>query len=154
VTRRDGSAFRPFRCRRGRTLTLVEPLRNALRGAASDQVLYEVRPLDQLAGNSVASQRFLLVVFGVFAGLALLLACIGIYGGLAYVTNERVPEFGVRMALGATRRDVMRLVPQQSLSMLAIGTVVGLFVSAGLVATLVPAQRAARVDPTVTMHAE
>jgi ABC-type antimicrobial peptide transport system permease subunit len=67
----------------------------------------------------------LLLLFGIFAGVALLLASVGIYGVLAYLTSQRVPEFGVRMALGATARDVMRLVLRQSVSMIAAGVVIG-----------------------------
>ncbi len=61
-----------------RPLDVVQPLRQKLRGAAADQALYEVRTLDQLVSASLARQRFLLLLFGIFAGLALLLACIGI----------------------------------------------------------------------------
>ena len=81
--------------------------------------------MEQLARGSLARQRFLLLLFGIFAGLALLLACIGIYGVLAYLTTQRVPEIGVRMALGASAGDVMRLVLQQSLGMIAMGAIAG-----------------------------
>jgi hypothetical protein len=106
-------------------LNVVEPLRGALRGAAGDQALYEVRTMEQLVSASLARQRFLALLFGLFAGAALLLACVGIYGVLAYLTGQRVPELGVRMALGATRRDVMRLVMRQSAGMIAVGVSVG-----------------------------
>jgi predicted permease len=104
----------------------VEPLRRELRGAAGDQVLYEVHTMEQLVSASLARQRFLLLLFGVFAGLALLLACIGIYGVLAYFTGQRVPEIGVRMTLGADPLGVMRLVLGESLVMIFIGVGVGL----------------------------
>src|SRR6059058_2750925 len=97
-----------------------------LRGAAGDQALYEVHTMEQLVSASLARQRFLLLLFGIFAGLALLLACIGIYGVLAYLTGQRVPEIGVRMALGATARDVIRLVLRQSLGMVFGGIAVGI----------------------------
>jgi len=106
-------------------LNLVEPLRQELRGAAGDQVLYDLHTMEQLASDSLVRQRFLLLLFGIFAGLALLLACIGIYGVLAYLTSRRVPEIGVRMALGATVGDVMRLVLRQSLGMILVGAGVG-----------------------------
>jgi predicted permease len=107
-------------------LTTVESLRRALRGSAHDQVLYEVRTLEQLASDSLARQRFLLLLFGIFAGLALLLACIGIYGVLAYLTSRRVPEIGVRIAMGANASDVMGMVLRQSLGMICAGVVVGM----------------------------
>jgi predicted permease len=107
-------------------LNVVGPLRRELRGAAEDQALYEVHTMEELVSASLARQRFLLLLFGVFAGLALLLACIGIYGVLAYLTGQRVPEIGVRMTLGANPLDVMRLVLGESLVMIFIGVGVGL----------------------------
>lgn len=82
--------------------------------------------MEQLAGATLARQRFLLLLFGIFAGLALLLACIGIYGVLAYLTSRRTAEIGVRMALGATARDVIGLVFRQSLGMIVIGAGLGI----------------------------
>jgi predicted permease len=107
-------------------LSVVEPLRREVRGATNDQVLYVVRTMEQLASDSLVRQRFLLLLFGIFAGLALLLASIGIYGVLAYLTRRRVPEIGVRMALGATARDVMWLVLRHSLGMVFVGVGVGI----------------------------
>jgi ABC-type antimicrobial peptide transport system permease subunit len=111
-------------------LNVLQPLRRELRGATGgaggDQALYEVRTMEQLVSASLARQRFLLLLFGIFAGLALLLACVGIYGVLAYLTGQRVPEFGVRMALGARARDVMWLVLRQSLGMIFAGVGVGI----------------------------
>jgi predicted permease len=108
----------------------LEPLRRELRGATGgaggDQALYEVRTMEQLVSDSLARQRFLLLLFGIFAALALLLACVGIYGVLAYLTGQRVPEFGLRMALGAGARNVMWLVLRQSLGMIFAGVLVGI----------------------------
>jgi ABC-type antimicrobial peptide transport system permease subunit len=83
--------------------------------------------MEQLVSGSLGRQRFLLFLFGIFAGLALLLACIGVYGVLAYLTGQRVPEIGVRMALGASVHDVLKLVLRQSLEMLLVGVGVGIF---------------------------
>ena len=166
-------------------LTLVEPLRRAVRGASGDQVLYEVRTIEQLAKSTLARQRFLLLLFGVFAALALLLACVGIYGVLAYLTSQRIPEFGIRMALGATAHNVMGLVLRQSVGMIAVGAIAGIvaaiaaarllehqvpgvrstdpvafvtmiavLVFAALLASLVPARRAGRVDPMTALRQE
>jgi predicted permease len=106
-------------------LNAVEPLRRVVRGASSDQTLYQIRTMQQLARGTLVRQRFLMLLFGVFSSLALLLACIGIYGVLAYVTRQRVPEIGLRMALGASAQDVMRLVFRQSLRMILVGVGIG-----------------------------
>ncbi len=100
---------------------VVNPLQQELRGASGDQTLYEVLTMEQLVGASLAGQRFLALLFGIFAGLALLLACTGIYGVLAYLTGQRISEVGVRMAVGASVRDIMRLVLWQSLKMILAG---------------------------------
>lgn len=107
-------------------MSVVEPLTGAVRGSTGDQVLYEIRTMEQLATSMLARQRFLLFLFGLFAGLALLLACIGIYGVMAYLTGRRVPEFGVRIAMGATAADLLGLVLRQGFGMIAAGVVLGL----------------------------
>jgi predicted permease len=106
-------------------LTVVEPLQRELRGASADQALYDIRDMEQLIGASLARQRFLSILFGIFAAIALLLACIGVYGVLAYLTRQRTSEIGVRMALGASAHDVMWLVLRQSLKMIAVGVGLG-----------------------------
>ena len=116
-------------------LNEVELLRKEVRGATSDQVLYDTFTMEQLASASLARQRFLLLLFGTFAGLALVLACVGIYGVLAYLTSQRVPEIGVRMALGASGASVMKMVLRQSLGMIGSGALLG--VIAAIAAALV-----------------
>jgi predicted permease len=106
-------------------LNVLEPVRRAVRGSSSEQVLYEVHTMDELAKESVGPQRFLLLLFGIFAGLALLLACVGIYGVLTYVTSQRVPEFAVRIVVGADPRDIVRLVLGHSMRVVFAGAALG-----------------------------
>jgi putative ABC transport system permease protein len=105
--------------------SLVAPLQRELRGPKGDQVLYEIRTMDQLVAASLSQQRFLLLLFAVFAGLALSLASIGIYGVLSYITSQRVREMGLRMALGATAQGVIRLVLGQTLRLVIAGIGLG-----------------------------
>ncbi len=102
--------------------------------------------MEQLVSASIARQRFLLLLFGVFAGLALLLACIGIYGVLAYLTGQRVPEMGVRIALGASAGNVVWLVLRKSLGMIFSGVGVGIL--AALAAARVLQHLVEGVQPT------
>lgn len=110
-------------------LSMRESLQREARGSTGDQALYEMRTMEQLVSSSLALQRFLLWLFGIFSALALLLACLGIYGVIAYLTNERVPEFGVRMALGASTQNVMRLVVRQGLILTLAGAGIGVGMS-------------------------
>jgi predicted permease len=106
-------------------LDVIEPLRTALRGASGGQAIYEVRTMEQLVSASLARQRFLVLLFAIFGGLAMLLASVGIYGVLAYLTAQRAPEFGVRVALGSTAAGVIRLVLRQSAALIAAGVATG-----------------------------
>jgi ABC-type antimicrobial peptide transport system permease subunit len=107
-------------------LNVAQPLRRELRGPGGDQTLYDVRTMEDLASASLNHQRFLLWLFGIFAVLALLLASIGIYGVLTYLTSQRIPEIGLRMALGAGARNVIRMVLGESFGMISIGIGVGI----------------------------
>jgi predicted permease len=127
-------------------LSVVESLRREVRGATGDQVIYQVRTMEQLSSAALSRQRLLLLLFGIFAGLALLLACIGIYGVLAYLTGQRVSEIGVRMALGASRRAVVQLILRESLIMILTGIAVGIsaaFAAGRILSRLVEGMRPA-----------
>jgi predicted permease len=104
---------------------VADSMRRELRGTNGDQSLYQFRTLEQLVSGSLAQQRLLMWLVGTFAGFALLLACVGIYGLLSYVTRTRVREFGVRMALGASAREIRRLVLGRSATLIAVGVAIG-----------------------------
>lgn len=113
-------------------LNMIESLKKEISGASHDQVLNDVRTMEQLSIESLTQQRLLMLLFGIFSGLALLLACIGVYGVLAYLTSQRVSEIGIRMAVGATAGDVVLLILRQSMWMIFLG--VGFGVAGSLVA--------------------
>lgn len=102
-----------------------QALKREVSGTNGDRALYGMWTMEQLAASTLARQRFLLVLFGIFSAVALLLACVGIYGVMAYLTSQRIPEMGLRMAMGANRRDVIRIVLAEGLTMIGIGVVAG-----------------------------
>ncbi|MGH9930299.1 MAG: ABC transporter permease [Pyrinomonadaceae bacterium] len=101
-------------------------LRQALKELDGDQMVWQTRTLDQLVAASIAGRRFNMLLLGLFAGLALVLAALGIYGVMAYSVTRRTHEIGIRMALGARMIDVLRLVIKDGMTLALIGVVVGL----------------------------
>jgi predicted permease len=103
-----------------------ESLRAASQRFDSKQVLYEFQPMTRVVSDSIASQRFAMILLGVFAALALVLSAVGIFGVISYVTGQRTQEIGIRMALGAQRSDVLRLVLGHGMRVALLGVAIGL----------------------------
>jgi putative ABC transport system permease protein len=169
----------------GEPTALLPLVRREVAAVDGGIALYEIRTLDQVIDRSLAEERFATVVLAGFAGAALLLAAIGLYGIVAFGVTERTREIGLRLALGADGGSVLRMIVWDGLHVvlagLAIGllgalalnrvvesflfqtpptdplvyvSVAGILAAAGAFASYVPARRAARVDPAVSLRAE
>jgi ABC-type antimicrobial peptide transport system permease subunit len=162
---------------------LVPAVRAAVREVDRDQPISDVRTMEQRIDAAAGSRRLSMLLLGIFAGVALVMACLGLYGLMAYAVAQRTRELGVRMAIGASRRQVLGLVLAQgarlalvgsaigvagSLALtrviqgqlyetratdpLTIGAVVVLLTVVTLLATLLPAHRATRIDPVSALR--
>jgi ABC-type antimicrobial peptide transport system permease subunit len=160
-------------------------IKRAVTSADSAQAVSTLVPVETLVSDSLAGRRLIVRMLAVFGGLALLLAVVGIYGLISYVTAQRTNEVGIRMAVGAQRGDVVRLILGKALLLVAAGLAIGAAMSAltaallrrvfvdfgggvvpslglaavallgvGLVAGLIPALRAASVDPVKALRTE
>jgi len=113
-------------------LSLVNSVRRQASEGDADQPVFDIQTMEQIVSGSVAGRRFSMLLLGVFAGLALVLAAVGIYGVISYTATQRTHEIGIRMALGAERTDVLRLVVGHGLRLALIGVGVGLAAALGL----------------------
>ena len=166
-------------------LQLAQAARAEVKAFDPNQIIWRTQTLDQLLSTSVAPRRFNMLLLGIFAGVALVLAAVGLYGVMSYSVSWRTREIGIRMALGARRADVLRLVVRQGMTMTLIGLALGLvgafsisrvlrgllhgvsptdpltfvavsivLLAVALLACLVPARRATRVDPIIALRTE
>jgi len=168
---------------RGEPTALTAAARAAVREIDPDQPIANVRTMAELVDTSLGGRRLAAVLLTVFAGVALLMASVGIYGVMSYAVAQRTRELGVRVALGASRASVLRLVVRQGMTLVLAGVAIGVAGAAGLsrliasqlyavrgtdpatfgavavvlvtialVAILVPAMRAMRLDPVVALR--
>jgi putative ABC transport system permease protein len=165
--------------------TVTKTVQTALRAIDPNLALILPQPVKEIMRQALGQAKLMMVLLGVFASVALLLATVGIYGAVAYTVEQRTGEIGVRMALGAQTRDVLRLIVNQGMKPVVIGLAVGmvcafaigrlissqlfevsahnpallggatvLLAATALVACLLPARRAALVDPVEALRTE
>lgn len=163
----------------------IAGLRDAVHQLNPELAVADVKLMNQVTDASISTPRFTFVMVGLFAGLAILLAGIGAYGVIAYTVTQRASEFGLRIALGAQRENLLRMVLAQSARLAVPGTILGLALSlalgrvmqsllygvgstdplilaavavlvlaVALLASYIPARRAAQADPMMTLRAE
>jgi predicted permease len=117
---------------KGSPAGLVPAIRAAIEKMNGENVIYDTKPLEQIVADSLADRRFSMILLGVFAVLALLLSSLGIYGVISYVVGQRTHEIGIRMALGAQRSHVLRLMLGEGMKMALLGVAIGIAAALGL----------------------
>jgi putative ABC transport system permease protein len=110
-------------------MSLVGPVRSIIQSLDQDQPVYQIRTMEELFATALAPTRFTLLLVLIFAIVAIALAGIGIYGVMSYSSAQRTQEIGIRMALGAQPRDILRLVMSQGIVVVSVGVVLGLVAS-------------------------
>lgn len=111
---------------------LIAAVRQQVKAIDPDQPIYSIRTMDEIRAESVASERLSLTLLSIFAGIALVLAIVGIYGVMSYSVTQRTHEIGIRMAIGAQPRDVFRMVIGQGMMLALIGVAIGLLLAFAL----------------------
>ena len=111
---------------------IIDSIRDTSRKMNSEQVVYGEQTMDEIISDSISDRKFSMVLLGTFAALALLLSSIGIYGVISYLVGERTHEIGIRMALGAQRKDVLTLVLGEGVRLVLLGAAIGIAAALGL----------------------
>lgn len=165
--------------------TMIESVRHQVASLDKNEPIYHVKTLDQYFAQSLVLPRLITFLLSGFAALALILACLGVYGVVSYVTVQRTREIGIRMALGSQRRDVLQMIIREGLRPALIGLAIGvagtlkltrllssllygvtptdprtfgvvslILLGVALLASYIPARRAAGIDPMLSLRHE
>ena len=130
----------------GNTSAVVDSLRHTIHQMSDQQVIFGVLTMEKMISDSLAQRRFVIILLAAFALLALVMAIVGIYGVIAYVVGQRTQEIGIRMALGAQREDVLRMILWQGARLALMGISIG--IAGSLILTRLMTKLLYGVSPT------